>query len=80
MEGTPSDDCKLFIFVTKANVRNPIDSIYCIWKERKPEKVYESYLVDTSVPQGRVTVAVGGLKGTKAIFVRILIFELFIYL
>ena len=33
-------------------------------------------MVDTSVPQGHVTVAGGGLKGTKAIVVRLLNFEL----
>ena len=54
--------------------------VHIAYGKRKPEKVYESYSVDTSVPQGRMTVAGGGLKGTKAIFSRILIFELFIYL
>ena len=69
----------IYIFVTKENVRNPIDGTYCKWKERKSEKVYEIYLVDTSILQGRLTVAGGRLKGTKAIVVRLLNFELVSY-
>ena len=60
--------------------RKEPDRWYTLYiRKEKPIKSVWGLLVDTSVPRGCATVVVGGLKGTPAIVIRLLNFELVSY-